>query len=402
MNNLLRFGLLVLVLFATIIVSCNKDNDVEPEPPMVEVPDPDTTTNVVDTMTNTGTVTDTMTMDTTVTSVTEDVNIENLLANQVNELVIPTYETYQEKMGGLLSATETFVGALNNDNLTAVKTAYSEAYLAYQAAGVHNYYATANLDLVNTTNLYPINVEILEELIANESYIFNTISHQRANGFPALDYFLYGLEDPVATFTNDAKAATFLLELVKSMDAKANALVDRWTGNLRANFIGNGGVALGSSVSVQLNETLIYYEQNIRGNKVGIPIGRLGPNDTPFDADGTKIESYYRSLQEGNDSYSLLLLRASIQEMEEIYLGTTSAGEDGIGYEDLLISIEQASIDADIKAQYQAIYDAIDNRGSIVGDDTLYLAIQELVTLYKSDLFPALNVQDADGANDGD
>ncbi|MEM9681356.1 MAG: hypothetical protein AAF901_13620, partial [Bacteroidota bacterium] len=178
--------------------------------------------------------------------------------------------------------------------------------------------------------------------------------------------------------------------------------VSRWTGNLRENFIDNGGVELGSSVSVQLNRSLIYYEEHIRGNKVGLPIGRLGPNDTPIEPDATKIEGYYQALQDGNGNISLILLKAAIEEMEDLYLGTTSSDEDGIGYEDLLINIEQSSIDMDIKAQYQKIYDQISNRSGISGDEDLYNSIQDLVTLYKSDLFPVLNVQDADGANDGD
>ncbi|MEL6718516.1 MAG: hypothetical protein AAFP82_07355, partial [Bacteroidota bacterium] len=176
----------------------------------------------------------------------------------------------------------------------------------------------------------------------------------------------------------------------------------RWSGNLKTNFIENGGTQLGSSISVQLNESLVYYEDHIRENKVGIPIGRLGPNDSPIAADATKIEAYYQAQAEGNDQFSLALLKAAVEEMEDIYLGETIEGVNGKGYEDLLLARGQASIDEDIKAQYQKIYDLIDKRSNIAGDESLYSAIQEIVTLYKSDLFPVLNIQDADGANDGD
>ena len=186
------------------------------------------------------------------------------------------------------------------------------------------------------------------------------------------------------------------------MKERANSLVDRWTGNLRENFINNGGVEPGSSVSVQLNGSIIYYEEHVRGNKVGIPIGRQGPEDTPFDPDPTKIEGLYQSLLEEDGAISLTLLKATIEEMEDIYLGTTSTGEDGIGYEELLLNIDHDGIDMDIKAQYQEIYNQIDSRTNIIGNDDLYNSIQGLVTLYKSDLFAVLNVQDADGGTDGD
>ena len=95
------------------------------------------------------------------------------------------------------------------------------------------------------------------------------------------------------------------------------------------------------------------------------------------------------------------MTRAAIAEMEDIYLGTGVSG-NGIGYDDLLLDIDQVSLDEDIKAQYEEIYNQIDSRARILGDENLYNSIQALVTLYKSDLFPVLNVQDADGSNDGD
>jgi len=78
-----------------------------------------------------------------------------------------------------------------------------------------------------------------------------------------------------------------------------------------------------------------YYEEHVRENKVGIPIGRLGPNDTPIAPDGTKIESYYQSLVEGNDNAALNLLRESIQEVEDLYTGTNDNGIEGPGYDDV-------------------------------------------------------------------
>lgn len=324
------------------------------------------------------------------------------LTNQINEVIIPTMGTYQVKMIDFVEAVDGFATAADDDNLANVRSAYQAAYLAYQAVAVHNYFANVNLGLIEATNLFPIEVSLLDNLIETESYNFSTTAQQRANGFPALDYMLYGPSDVLDYFNTDAKRLAFLEALVSEMKAKADLLVSRWNGSLKMNFIDNGGTQLGSSISVQLNESLVYYEDHIRENKVGIPIGRLGPNDSPIPADPTKIEAYYQSLFEGNEAFTLALLSASIEEMEDIYLGETSKGTNGQGYDDLLIAREQSSVDEDIKAHYQDIYNLLANRTSITGDETLYETIQTLVTLYKSDLFPLLNVQDADGANDGD
>ena len=331
-----------------------------------------------------------------------ETDFTDLLSNQVNEIIIPSMEKYQEEMTDFVAAVAGFASSRDEASLVTLRSAHRAAYLAYQAAAVHNFYSTSNQALVETTNLYPVDVTLLENLIASESYNFSTEAQERANGFPAIDYLLYGPADVLAYFGEDAKRLAFLQALVNSMKDKADTLVSLWTGNLANNFVENGGTALGSSISVQLNESLVYYEEHIRGNKVGIPIGLNGPNDSPIDPDATKIEAYYQSLVEGNENLALALLRASIEEVEDFYLGTGADGTDGQGYDDLLLARDQAAVDTDIKAQFEAIYSQIGDRNSISGDNSLYNSIQTIVTLFKSDLFPLLDVQDADGKTDGD
>ena len=332
----------------------------------------------------------------------EETDYTALLTNQIDNVIIPSMIYYQSEMDDLLVQAELFIGTIDENSLNALREAYKKAYVAYQAAAVHNYYATLNKNLVNTTNLYPVDIDALDSFIENESYNFNTTSQERANGFPALDYLLYGQNDMIIYYNNDPKRGTFIVELIKAMKFTSDGLVEQWTGNLRDNFIGNGGTEIGSSISVQLNDVLLYYEENIRENKVGIPIGKLGPNDSPITADPAKIEGYYQSLNDDNDEFALLLVKEAVKEIEDIYLGKTFNGQDDKGYDDLLVAREQPSIDTDIKDQFEAIYYQIESRTSISGNTDLYDAVQSLVTLFKSDLFPVLNIQDADGANDGD
>lgn len=332
----------------------------------------------------------------------DDMGFVNLLTNQVDEVIIPNMTDFQSSMNTLLGSANTFSQDVSQENLTTLIIDYQNAYLDYQAAAVHNYFATSNQALVTTSNLYPVDLDLLETLIENQSFNFNTTAQERANGFPALDFMFFGNDNTLQYFQKDANRINFLLALVGSIKDRSDVLVGEWTGNLRGDFIENGGTALGSSISVQLNNHLIYFEEHIRENKVGIPIGRLGPNDDLIEADGSKIEAYYQSLAEGDDRFTLELLRAAVEEVEDLYLGSTSNGADGQGYDDLVIEFSDSSIDSDIKAQFNSIYSTIDSRTTISGDESLYNALQEIVTLYKSDLFSVLNVQDADGSNDGD
>ena len=333
---------------------------------------------------------------------TAEMDFVSLLTNQVDEVIIPSMTEFQSSMTSFLGAAVSFSDDLSQENLTRLVDEYQNAYLSYQAAAVHNYFATANQALVVTTNLYPVDINLLATFIENQSFNFNTSAQERANGFPALDFMFFGNENTLQYFQEDSKRVDFLVALVQSIKDRSDILVSQWTGSLRGNFITNGGTELGSSISVQLNDHIGYYENHIRENKVGIPIGRLGPNDDLIEADGTKIEAYYQSLVDGDDRFALQLLRAAVEEVEDLYFGTTTTGENEQGYDDLVITFSNPSINEDITARFNSIYSVIDSRTNISGDESLYDAIQEIVTLYKSDLFPVLNVQDADGANDGD
>ena len=329
-------------------------------------------------------------------------DFSDLLQNQIDHIIIPAMDDYQLKMSNLKLSSEQFLANTDSQRLSDLRQNFKVAYESYQAAAVHNYFATQNQALVATGNLYPVDTAALEVFIDNRTYNFSTAAQQRANGFPALDYLLYGVLDPLPLFTADNDRLDFLNELISFMNDKAINLANSWKGNLRSNFISNGGTQLGSSISVQLNESILYYEVHIRENKVGIPIGRLGPNDSPIAPDATKIEGFYYAQTMGNEDFTLSLLRASIREMERIYLGEGTSTLDDQGYDDLLRVRNQSAVDNDIKAQFDSIYQEIENRSSISGNNELYNKVQGLITLYKSDLFPLLNVQDADGANDGD
>jgi predicted lipoprotein len=333
----------------------------------------------------------------------QDDHIE-LLTNQINDVIIPSINTYNNNTKALFESSTLFCESKNEKNLNILIEAYKNSYKSFQSAALHNYYANINYDLVNTTNLFPIDTLLLAEIITSKTYNFSSESQKRANGFPALDYLFYSSMNPLDSFILDENRCDYVLELSESMANKANQLYSMWTGSLKENFIGNDGIEIGSSVHVQLNNVLSYYEDHIRENKVGLPIGRIGPLDSPIESDPTKIEAYYHSQYDGNDLFALSLVRESIQEMEDLYLGGNTSRNDLInsGYDRLLISRGHTEVDSDIKTQFDLIYAKIDERTSITGNTDLYDAIQGLITIFKSDLFPLLNIQDADGKNDGD
>jgi len=325
---------------------------------------------------------------------------ENLLMNQFDNVIVPSMTKLQTSLSDLQTVVSTFKTSINESNYNAVVEKFDSAYIAYQIASPSYY---RNVNIANGWNEFPLDTTTAKTYIENQSYSFSPSNQKDAGGFPMLDYLLFNASDAVAYFNEDSKRIDLLDTLVKLMYEDITSDVTQ-TVSQRERFLASGGVNIGSSISTQLNRSLIYYEAKVREAKVGIPIGLLGPNDTPFDADTTKIEALYRSGKLGNKTYSLKLLKAAIKGMENIYLGRDLSGDDGYGYDDLLLSLGNEAEDTEVKAAFAALYTQIENTTKISDEDdqTLYDKVQAIITEFKEELLPALNVQDTDGANDGD
>ena len=378
-HALSRLGILMLLIATTFMTSCTDPDDNQPI--IVDTLNPALDTNP------------------SANPVAMEVSISNVLTNQVDGVIIPTFQNYLNEMNQLLSQVDQFVTDIRLDSkpqgdggLGVVADAYIEAYTAYQAAAAHHYFATVSNDLINTTNIYPIDPDLLNDLVLNQSFNFNSTVQQEANGFPALDYLLYGSDDLVADLQDEPERLGFMLELVTAMRDGAELLVMSWTGPLRDDFTNSIGLESGSSISQQLNGVVRYLETHIRDNKIGFVIGR-GSEDNSIDPNPRHREGFFQSRIDDSDDISLGLLRAAIEEMEDIYLGATETGGEGLGYEELLIDGKQTILDVAIKDQYDLIYDIIDGSTSISTDDVLYNSVDDLIILYRSQLLPALNIQ---------
>ncbi|MEM7296734.1 MAG: imelysin family protein, partial [Bacteroidota bacterium] len=197
------------------------------------------------------------------------------LTNQIDEVILPTVASYKTEMANFESTSESVTSPMDEVALSSLRNAFQNAYMNYQSIAMHDYFANSSLNLVKFSNLYPIEVDILENLIETGSRDFNSSNHERANGFPAIDYMLYGPSDVIAFFNEDDKRLSFLKALITNMKERADNLDTQWN-SLRDAFVEADGVSKGSAISGQLNGSSAYYEFSIREDKVGIPIGRLG------------------------------------------------------------------------------------------------------------------------------
>jgi len=329
---------------------------------------------------------------------------DDVLENLSENVITPSITQYQTSITSLSEAVDEFSQTTTQVNLDAVKTAYKTAYLDFQKIAIHNFGTIAELKLSETNNFYPVDTTDAKEFIEAEDYDFSDIlgsdSHKKANGFPVIDYLLHNDDVPLTLFENDDKAITFLDTLVGYMLATATEINTSWATE-KENYVANTGIQSGSSLSTHINASLAWFEDAIRDDKVGNIIGKNSPNEE-FDAIENALEAYFEAEANSNEDFSIELLESAIDAFEKFYLGNDDDGTEGKGFDDVLEELGKTSIDTEIKAQFTSIKNTIDTRGQISGDDALHAAIQEIITIWKSDFFNALNITDGDGISDGD
>ena len=118
---------------------------------------------------------------------------EAMLQDWADLIIIPGYEAYVASLNDLVAANETFSTDLNETNLENLRTTYIATYTVWQRVAMFEIGAAEELQLGSFTNIYPTNEETILEHINSGDYNLEAPSTIDAQGFPALDYMLFGL-----------------------------------------------------------------------------------------------------------------------------------------------------------------------------------------------------------------
>jgi uncharacterized protein len=335
-----------------------------------------------------------------------------MLTNYADNVIIPSYQQLQENVDALVTAVNTFADAPSADAQSAAMIAFNEAYVRYEYVEVYNFgpAGTAQLDYYMNFSGgfdysftedgglagYTVDSITIENNIASGTYDLTTYNRNNfySQGFPALNYLLFGPNAIEKFSTNTANRAKY----VKDVAARMKSLVDKvtadWT-TYRGTFISNTKSDVGSPIGNLVN-MLAYQMDMMKGPRIGWPFGKQS-NGIVF---ASKSEGFFAGI--GSQ-----LARANIRSLKNAYVGGT--GSKGISA--YLVSLKKESLNADVLAQFDVVtakLDAIPDplSASFVNDasrvEEAYKEIQKLLTLLKTDVSSALGVQISFMDNDGD
>ena len=331
----------------------------------------------------------------------------SMLTFAADQIIMPSYNDFANKMIDLKNAGLTFTNSPSQGTLDALRASWYDAYKKWQHVEMFNIGKAEELQYSYYMNIYPLTVSDVENNITNGNYDLNNVNNQDAQGFPALDYLLFGLSENdselISKYASDPNASGYILYLtniLNRMDSLTQEVLNDWNGSYRNTFINNTGNSATSSLNKLVNDFIFYYEKGLRANKVGIPAGVFSANPFP-----EKVEAFYKK------DISKELLLESLSAVENFFNGKKYLGSTyGESFSTYLNYLERNDITEGINNQFDYARTEINSLNNnfaeqISNDNTkmtmAYDELQRAVVYLKTDMLQAFSVNvdyyDADG-----
>ncbi|MEX0721260.1 MAG: imelysin family protein, partial [Balneolaceae bacterium] len=235
-----------------------------------------------------------------------DFDRQEMLKNWADNIIIPAFDSFKEETAQLKTAADGFTSNPTLETLNNLRATWETAYLSFQHVYMFEVGAAMNLRYHDNLNIYPADTEEIHKNIEG-SYNLELPSLNNSQGFPALDYLLYGLSDAdsellsyYTTGENPEGYRAYLTDLTTRIDDLTGQVLTFWEEGFRNEFIENDGNGSNTSVDMMVNDYIFYYEKVLRAGKVGIPAGVF--SGMPL---SSHVEAYYRA-----DLSKALLLEA--------------------------------------------------------------------------------------------
>ena len=330
-----------------------------------------------------------------------------MLIHWADKIIIPAHTAFKETLTNLDNSTTTFVASPNQTNLDDLRSKWLLSYKSSQHIEMFDIGKAEEIYFKSKMNVYPIDKSWLDNNIEKGSYDLESPNNYSSQGFPALDYMLYGIAlDDVSIlnkYTKNTNYINYLTALVNKMVSGTDTVINDWTA-YRTTFINSFENTASSSVNLLTNDFIYYYEKGLRANKVGIPAGVF--SGAPLKIN---VESYY--IQDVSKELLLEAMDASIKFYNgtsydglssgpslKSYLTHLNSTKDGSSLSDLVTTkLEAAKTQINSLSNNFVTQIESDNSKLLI----TYDALQSVVVLLKVDMLQAFNINvdyvDADG-----
>ena len=323
------------------------------------------------------------------------------------EIIIPSYDNLNTSLTELKESYELFKINITEHNLEELRNKWLNSYKLWQHVEMYNIGKSMEDYLIFRSNIYPVDTVRVNQNIDNGEYDLENPNNYAAQGFPTMDYLLYGIDnDPVKVidhYKENNKLMNYLGALIEDLAANVKTVNDDWN-QVKNEFVNSVDNTASSNLNMMVNDFIYYYEKGFRANKFGIPAGVFSGGALP-----DRVEGFY------SKNFSKVFALEAMTSIKKFFNGESykDNDSDGLGLKSYLDFVEKGKeeflsdkINAQLIDAEKSINELDNNLSGQIESDLIkvlktYDEIQTAVVLLKVDMLQALNIAvdyaDADG-----
>ena len=340
---------------------------------------------------------------------TTEFDRSSMLSFWADSIILPSIIGFENELNIFNENVANFTANPNANNLALLREQWLTTYKKWQYVEMFDLGVAEEIFFKNRMNIFPANVERIERNIKNQKFDLDESANFAAQGFTALDYLLFGVEqEDDAILTKYSKTSLnygdYLIQVTSKMQELTVLVKAQWEGDYRDSFVQSTDNTATSSINMMLNDFVYYFEKGYRANKFGIPAGVFSGGPLP-----NRIEAYH------GEMYSKILSLEATTAIENFFNGVAYNDPATLGpsIKDYLDFVESGSaerlserINEKLQGGRTKINELNTNFIKQIEDNNTsmlhtYDAIQSTVILFKVDMLQKLNVSvdyaDADG-----
>ena len=323
------------------------------------------------------------------------------------EIIIPSYDNLNTSITELKESYELFKINITEHNLEELRNKWLKSYKLWQHVEMFNIGKSMEDYLIFRSNIYPVDTVRVNQNINNGEYDLKNPNNYAAQGFPTIDYLLYGKGNDPAKITDhykeNDKTMNYLGSLIEDLATNVKNVNDDWN-QVKNEFVSSVDNTASSNLNMMVNDFIYYYEKGFRANKFGIPAGVFSGGALP-----DRVEGFY------SKNFSKVFALEAMTSIKKFFNGESYKNSDikGLGlksYIDFVEKDQEELLSDKINVQLTDAEKSINELGNNLSDQIesdlikvlkTYDDIQTAVVLLKVDMLQALNIAvdyaDADG-----
>lgn len=315
---------------------------------------------------------------------------QEMIENLADNVITPMIVDFENKAATLDSAMAAWLETPTNEDLKlTARQSWDDAMLAWQSIEVVQTGPLIENTFLLRDSIYSwpavstcvVDQEVIEAETQGESYDISSRTPVR-KGLAALEYLLYTstLDHTCPSTTNktlnwDARPDTDRLSLraqfakavSEDLVSLAGELKSRWVTNadsFRVELLNpNSAVSRFSSPTAVINalsDALFYIETQVKDIKLAEPLALKGDKCVQGEADcATLVENVLSARSKEH-------IRQNLLAFEQVFLGNSAAGVEGLGYDDLIDAANGGeNVSAAMEADISNALNALDALGSL-------------------------------------